>query len=296
MKTIIHPCLCLTNKLLLRSTLFLTNNVFVKTQTQIEIFKMRIIQTSLVAVLLCIVTYSAAQNNNLLEKNGIKLTPVTDSPLFPEASLKLLKPLSATTIDTGKVQFQYELQNYKLTDQTSDAKDKHCSNSAKGQHIHVILNNEPYLAKYETDFSEKLKEGNYIALSFLSRSYHESLKHKKAYDLRQFYVGKPTVDFKPADLTKPLLFYSRPKGEYVGEDTKKVLLDFYIVNAKLSAKGYKIKATINGTEFILTEWKAFTIEGLPMGESVIQLDLLDKNNQKVTTGFNTIIRKIVLKP
>lgn len=230
-----------------------------------------------------------------MEKNGIKLTPVTDSPLFPEASLTLLSLTPQSMVDTGKVRFQYELKNYKLTDQTSDAKDKHCSNSAQGQHIHLILNNEPYLAKYETDFTVNLKEGNYTALSFLSRSYHESLKHKEAYTLTQFTVGKPTTG-NTVDLKNPLMFYSRPKGEYVGADTKKVLLDFYLINCDLSSKGYKVKASINGTEFTLTKWQAFAMEGLPMGENTIQLELLDKDNKRVETAFNPVTRKITLKP
>jgi hypothetical protein len=243
--------------------------------------------------------FSTQAQNIVLEKNGIKLTPVTDSPLFPDATLDMIFPVDGEETlnkkDSAKVIFKYELTNFKLTDQTTDAMDKHCSNSAKGQHIHLILNNEPYLAKYETDFSITLKEGNYVALSFLSRSYHESLKHKRAYVLRQFKVGDVNSQWKSSDLKKPLLFYSRPKGEYVGEDAKKVLLDFYIVNCKLSPKGHKVKATINGTEFILTDWQAYAMEGLPMGETIIKLELLDKDNVLVVSDFNSTTRKITLK-
>jgi hypothetical protein len=191
------------------------------------------------------------------------------------------------------VRFVYELQNFELSTQTPDAKDKHCNNSAKGQHIHLILNNEPYLAKYETDFSENLKDGHYVALSFLSRSYHESLKHKNAYDLIQFTVGKNT--YPKVDLSKPLLFYSRPKGEYAGPDTLNVLLDFYLVNVKLSPKRYKVKAIIDGQDFLITNWQAYFIQGLGKGEHTIQLQLLDKNNQPVNSAFNTAERKILLK-
>jgi hypothetical protein len=243
--------------------------------------------------------FSAQAQNAVLEKNGIKLTPVTDSPLFPDATLDMIFPVvgeeQLNKKDSAKVIFKYELTNFKLTDQTTDATNKHCSNSAKGQHIHVILNNEPYLAKYETDFSMTLKEGNYVVLSFLSRSYHESLKHKRAYDLRQFWVGDVTSTHKSSDLKKPLLFYSRPKAEYVGDDAKKVLLDFYLVNCKLSPKGHKVRATINGTEFMLTDWQAYAMEGLPMGETTIKLELLDKDNALVVSDFNTTTRKITLK-
>jgi hypothetical protein len=119
------------------------------------------------------------------------------------------------------------------------------------------------------------------------------LKHKKAYDLRQFDVGN--TEQKKYNLKTPMLFYSRPKGEYVDDDTKKILLDFYIVNCKLSAKGLKVKATINDKEFILTKWTAFAIEGLPMGESTIKLELLDKNGIPLEGDFTKSTRTIILK-
>lgn len=236
---------------------------------------------------------NAFGQSNAQEKGGIKLTPVTDSPLFPESSLKQVSPEDNSVLSINAVRFKYEVKNFELTIQTTDAQDKHCSNSAKGQHIHLILNNEPYLAKYESDFTETLKDGHYVALSFLSRSYHESLKHKKAYSINQFTVGNQT--YPKVDLKKPLLFYSRPKAEYVGDDAKKVLLDFYLVNVKLSPNGYKVKATINGTEFIITDWQAYAMEGLPLGENTIKLELLDKTGAPVKSAYNSSERKITLK-
>ena len=51
------------------------------------------------------------------------------------------------------------------------------------------------------------------------------------------------------DLTNEFLFYSRPKGTYKGNDTKKLLLDFYLVNTDISPTGNKVKATINDVVF-----------------------------------------------
>ena len=248
----------------------------------------------LIVLILSLYSLCLIGQSSNIEKNGIKLTPVKDSPLFKGSSLKLNAPKNGQVQDSLIVAFSYTLENYQLTSQTADATTKHCSNSAKGQHIHLILNNEPYLAKYEADFSENLKAGNYVALSFLSRSYHESLKHKSAYQLTQFTIGEK-IEKDQVDLKKPMLFYSRPKGEYIGEDTKKILLDFYIVNCSLSVKGYKVKATINGTEFIITDWAAYAMEGLPLGENTVSLELIDKDNKTVICGFNKVTRKITLK-
>jgi hypothetical protein len=236
---------------------------------------------------------STAPAANSMEKGGIVLTPFTGSPDFPDAMLELNAPQENAKLKAGDVNFAYEVKNFTLGSQTPDATNKHCSNSAKGQHIHLILNNEPYIAHYETNFTEKLKDGHYVSLSFLSRSYHESLKHFTAFDLRQFTVGSAAS--KNVDLTKPFLFYSRPKGEYVGEDTKKVLLDFYLVNTNLSDTGNKVKANINGNEFVLSQWQPYTIEGMPMGENTIKLELVDKEGKFIEGPFNRVERKITLK-
>ena len=231
---------------------------------------------------------------NSQEKNGITLTPVTDSPAYPDAALKQYLPVPFTHLAEGKVKFSYGLKNYHLGMQTGDADHKNCANSAKGQHIHLILNNQPYLAKYDTVFEEELAPGHYISLSFLSRSYHESIKTKTAYVLTQFTVGD-TVKDKNTDLSGPLLFYSRPKGEYVGEDTKKILLDFYLVNTTLSQNGNHVRAVINGAEFILTDWVPYVIGGLPLGEVMILLELTDAKGNVISGTYNHVIRKIMLK-
>lgn len=223
----------------------------------------------------------------------LKLYPLTDSPLFNDAILSLNTPNEGANLKSNIVNFNYDIKNYTLTKPTTQGCcATNCANSAKGQHIHLILNNQPYQAKYSTNFSDTLKDGHYVALSFLSRSYHESIKHYDAYDLRQFTVGK--VEAKEVDLTKPLLFYSRPKGEYKGTETQKVLLDFYVVNANISKTEYIVRATINGAVFSLTSWKAYLIEGLPLGNNTIKIELLDKNKQVVNSGFNSIERTVVL--
>ena len=176
---------------------------------------------------------------------------------------------------------------------TEGAHEKMIANSEKGQHIHLILNNNPYDALYETNYQKELEEGHYVELSFLSRSYHESIKNPDAYVLRQFTVGN--AENKNVDLNAPHMFYSRPKGEYTGKDTEKIMLDFYLVNTELSENGNKVRATINGQEFMINEWKPYYISGLPMGENTIKLELLDANGNLVQSPFNPVTRTITLK-
>jgi hypothetical protein len=238
----------------------------------------------------------AAASGGVMEQNGLKLSAFDTSPKFPDARLSLVEPAAASTVAAAEVPFKYELANYQLTAQTEGPAHEDHANSAQGQHIHNIVDNEPYTAHYETAFTKPIKEGSHVVLSFLSRSYHESLKHKEAYDLRVVNVGKstagPGADF---DAKGQHLFYSRPKGEYVGNDTKKVMLDFYLVNTSLAADGNKVRATINGTPFMIDRWLPYTIEGLPMGENTIKLELLDSDGNVVPGPFNTVERKITLK-
>ncbi len=229
----------------------------------------------------------------LQETSSITLSKVS-SPEFPDSGMELVSPEESADLD-AQVSFDYEIKNYQLGAQTLDADVKRCANSAKGQHIHLILNNQPYTAHYEPGFEMELDPGHYVALSFISRSYHESLKHYGAYNLRQFTVGSPG-EYQEADLTAPHMFYSRPKGTYVGADTERILLDFYLVNTDLAPDGNKVKATINGEEFLLDQWAPMFIEGLPMGANTIKLELLDAQGNAVPGPFNTVERTIELEP
>lgn len=230
--------------------------------------------------------------------NGITVSTMPEPYEFTDAKIKLLSPVSGSTQASGKVKFSFQVDNYTLGNQTPDADSKLCANSAKGQHIHYIIDNEPYKAFYTSGFDEMVFEGYHTVLAFLSRSYHESIKNPDAYVLFNFIAaGKGDLIGTPADLKAPHLFYSRPKGEYIGNDSKKILLDFYLVNTSLSENGNKVRATINGTDFVLPQWKTYIIEGLPMGENTIRLELIDKEGKLVPGPFNDSgMRKFTLSP
>lgn len=222
----------------------------------------------------------------------IRLTEVKGSPEYLDAMLEMNAPGFDARLGKGKVTFEFDVKNFALGKQTLDASSKGIANSGDGQHIHLILNNEPYSALYEVKHTAELKEGRYTVLAFLSRSYHESVKNPEAYVLRQFTVG--SAQGNPIDVTAPHLFYSRPKGEYKGRDTENILLDFYLVNINLSDDGYKVKATINGEDFVITKWTPYLINGLPAGENTIRLELLDAQDKTVASPFNPVERKITV--
>lgn len=225
-------------------------------------------------------------------KGKISIEPLTPtSPAYNDAVLEL----SAHNVkEDGSVEFQFNVENYELGVQTSDADNKGLANSGKGQHIHFIDNNDPYSAHYEAEFTKELEAGNHVILAFLSRSYHESVKAATASVVKQIQIGE--TDAEPVNLDQPIMFYSRPKGTYKGEDTKNILLDFYLHNVNLSKDGYKVRATINGQEFTLTQWLPYVIKGAPMGELTVKLELLDAEGNWVDAPFNPAERTVKLKP
>ena len=230
---------------------------------------------------------------------GITLTPFNDSPKFPTAALRLNSPVSGSTMPSP-VAFSYELSNFQLTKMTGSDHAAMMANSMKGQHIHLIIDDKPYIAEYETKFSQPMDPGKHVILSFLSRSYHESLKQKSAYDLRTISVGPGTAQPDSAtanfDVNAPTLFYSRPKDVYKGNDAKKIMLDFYLVNTTLAADGNKVRATINGSEFMLDQWLPYMMEGLPAGQATIKLELVDSSGKLIPGPYNSVTRTISVEP
>ena len=222
----------------------------------------------------------------------ITLRKAPASPQYPDATI-IKNDLSIERNDSlYALNYSFYVKNYELGVQTEDAATRGIANSGKGQHIHYIVNNGPYAAHYMSDIPDQLDAGNYVVLAFLSRSYHESVKSKGAYFIENITVGE--VEPSQADLSTPHLFYSRPKGTYSGADAKKVMLDFYLVNASISPDGNKVRVTINGNEFIIDEWAPHYIEGMPMGENTIGLELIDSEGTLIEGPFNSVERTILL--
>ena len=194
----------------------------------------------------------------------------------------------------GLFDFQVSSATYKLGEQTPDVDQKMCANSGQGQHIHLIVDNAPYAAKYEEDFDYDIEDGEHYILAFLSRSYHESIKTPDAR-----IAMKATVENKAITATdmiaEPMIFYSRPKGTYVGKaNTDKVMLDFYLNNVNM-VEGYKVIANINGEEHTIERWEPYYIEGLPMGKNTITLTLVDDSGNVIDTPLNPVTREFELK-
>ncbi len=216
------------------------------------------------------------------------LTPFAKSKEFLGARI------NSMSYEGGNFTFDVSGGGYELGQQTSDADQKNCANSGKGQHIHLIVDDKPYAAKYSPKFEYDIPDGEHYLLAFLSRSYHESIKSGGASVVQRVLVQDKSIK-KGEDVKSPMLFYSRPKGTYVGSKaTKKVMLDFFLANTGLG-NGIKVKASINGETHIIDTWQPYYIEGLPMGENTIELTLLGKQGNPMNIPLNPVSRTFTLK-
>jgi hypothetical protein len=202
------------------------------------------------------------------------------------------------------------------------------SDDGTGNHVHVILDNQPYAAHYMWDQGFELRnvtDGEHTLRMFPSRPWHQSYKNKKALKVVKFTVkngkadeskattdgdGKKLADAAEAadmkeskagevDLSKPLLTYSRPKGTYKGDAAKAIMIDFWLSNAKLKDDGgeYMVHYTVNGGPMkMIMKWEPVWLSGWKKGKNTIKLWLVDKDGKTVENGgYNATEREIIIE-
>lgn len=236
------------------------------------------------------------------KESNVKIEVGKRSPAFPGAKARFANLKDGDVLDNNNVSVVVDVENYELGIQTDTPRAKEIANSAKGQHAHVILDNNPYFADYEAGVPfdiGTLDEGPHTLVVFPSRSYHESVKSGGSIDIVNLYVGKKEGEFM-LDKSQPTIIYSRPKGKYEGKDSEEIMLDFYVINIKQS-DGYQAKYTIRKNEpdavehsITMKEWKPAFVTGLTSGEYIVTLQLLDKDGNLVEGPFNNTERTITV--
>ena len=228
----------------------------------------------------------------------VKIVKGENGPDFPDAKLTVLAPTADAVVKGDSVLVKVQLTGVDLTAPTAGEQSKGIAYSKEGQHIHVIIDDKPYMAMYKLDsFSVgALTPGVHTLRAFPSRSWHESIKKPGAFTAFNFYV-KEKSGTPPMDLNGPLLTYSRPKGDYKGDDAKRLLLDFYLSNAELAKDKYKVAVSIDGqAKDTLTEWIPYFIEGLSDGTHKIKLELIGPDGKVVPGVYNSAEREIRINP
>jgi hypothetical protein len=247
-------------------------------------------------------------------------------------TLKIVSPAANAVINGSKVEVKLDLSG----DLKGYMPHKDPA-TGKGNHIHVILDNEPYEAYYELGQPFELRnvaEGKHTLRVFASRPWHESYKNDGSFQMVTFTVkgggdaskptttgsgqtmanannnpsaaspapreGKDVAASKAGDVdpTKPLLTYSRPKGEYKGEDADPIMIDFWLTNAKLKGDGgeFRVRYIVDDDEArYIDKWDPVWLSGWISGKHTVRIELLDKDSKPVENGgYNTTTRTITV--
>jgi truncated hemoglobin YjbI len=219
------------------------------------------------------------------------LTPKAKAPV----TLKITSPKEGEIFPAKEaisVNVSFKLSGYEIQNE--------------GQYIQVILDNNPGEAYYDLSkaftFKNPIPLGTHTIRAFpmggpmtQGLSQNESLKDPDAFAMVTFSVGKPDQK-NTVKVGEPILTFSRPKGEYIGEKAKSIMLDFWVKNAELGPDKYKVNYQVNnGTVVSLTEWKKIFLVGFPLGENTIEMWLVGPDGNEVTGALNHVTRKITLK-
>ena len=240
-----------------------------------------------------------------------------------------------------KLEVLLDLMNYTIG---------HAGNGGNGQHLHLVIDNEPYLAVYDASQALRLDKkyltnGTHILRAFPSAGpkdakgaiEHESRKNDGAFAWVRFHVGAKAGDlaleFDPA---APMLTYSRPKGEYVvgTPNHQNFMLDWFQTNVTLARGGLHVAAWLDGKrldefdvpardkdgkpiperdakgaivknadgsdkltmtkEYGYREWNRVVLAPPAVGEHVMKLQLLDRDDHVVSGPFNSTERKFTV--
>jgi hypothetical protein len=185
---------------------------------------------------------------------------------------------------------------------------KNWQTATGSQHVHLILDNKPYKAIYdpkqpvklsELAGGEAIAEGQHVLVAFPSRANHESVKTKDAMSIVQFWVGKKGE--AKTDTKKPMLVYSRPKGEYKGDMANHVLVDFQLANVTLAEGKEHVDITVTGPgidkELTAKAEKfgpPFYLDNLQNGSYTLKVELKDKDGKLIEGPWNATTRKITI--
>ncbi len=214
----------------------------------------------------------------------------------PPPTVKIAAPTSGQTIAKDKAaDFLVKLDV------------KNWQTAMGAQHVHLILDNHPYKPIYDTKKpvklseltgGEPLAEGEHVLVAFPSRANHESVKTKGALVMESFWVGKKGK--ATTDLKKPLLIYSRPKGEYKGLQASHVIVDFQLANDTLATGKDHVDITVLGPGIAdKLETKAdkfgppYFLDNLQDGTYTVKLELMGADNKLIPNGeWNSTTRTI----
>jgi hypothetical protein len=185
---------------------------------------------------------------------------------------------------------------------------KNWKTQAGDAHVHLILDDKPYkriddpkvpVKLSELTGGEALADGQHILVAFASRANHESVKTPGSLAVLEFWVGKKGE--RAQDPTKPMLIYSRPKGDYKAEMANHVLIDFQLANTTLAPDKNHVHVAVTGpgidgekTGDVAHFGTPFYLDNLQDGSYSVKLELLGADGKPLPGPYNDVARSFVV--
>lgn len=247
------------------------------------------------------------------QSDEIRVLPVPRTPESNTVVLAVSTPEKGQTLVANPVWIQFRIDGYALGASSQFERADEVPISNLGQTIHVIIDNNPYIAvnepaidpfneegfyydtSYKIELPYDLKEGMHTLRMFPARSFGESLKGENSFFAIPFYLGRKTYQ-ADLDLNRPYLTYNEPSDQMPWTDQQPVFLDFCIRNCELTRDGYKVRLTIDQKiSRLLTSWQPYYIYGLKRGKHSIRLELLDPKGALVPGIYNDVERSFFIQ-
>ncbi|TVP74112.1 MAG: hypothetical protein EA352_11245 [Gemmatimonadales bacterium] len=231
------------------------------------------------------------------DSERIELVPSPQTaPDVPGASLRMDTPTAGQRFAEGEdVEVRLDLEGYDLGVPTPSGDERGLARAPDGQHVHLVLNDEPYDAIYDLSdpiVLEDLPAGTHVLRAFPGRDWHESVKLPGTLAQVTFVVGEGEMEFGQPQEWGPSLIYSRPQATYSGAAADSVLVDFVLSGVDLAPDGYTVELEVLDRVFDIERWAPYLLTNLPSGEITLRMALLDPEGNEVDAPFLPVERTI----
>lgn len=218
----------------------------------------------------------------IVEHGGLKLTEVYNIPPFSDVSVRL--DTTTQKFNLGLNQIEYLTTYFNIGETTVDEKDHPIKKIGGGQFLGVLSNIKGFKREYTPTIQADLETGENYFMCFLSRSYDISLKNPNASFLFKIKAD-PKGCITESNLQDTAYALISPRNTFAGNNTNKILIDFYLKNISISKGGNYAVLSIDDTTFKLYKWAAFYLEGLKLGKHTIKLEVFTKEGKKINSIF-----------
>ena len=240
---------------------------------------------------LCLAVSAAGRQAGTASVRAEALPP-SPEPAAARLSLRApRKPVPLTETPTVTIR----VQGFALGKPTPGEPPAGLAHDPRGQHVALLVDDEPYRPLYGVDEPislGKLNPGTHLVRAVLVRSWGESLKSSRAMARAELSVR--TKRFRTVR-GGALLTLIQPR-DVVADGTDEVLLDLRLDRYRLGLGSGSLRLILDGQEFHLGHAGAYRLRGLRPGPHTLTLDTLDRFGDPVLRRFAGIERRFTVGP